>query len=115
MAQKKYQKKLLAKSLVDDSWTLQDVLRMMEGGNHKLIQHMPNLNNAKGITLDKSSVMNPGFFASDGLTPEAAEENDRATSKGFDARYDTKAAGTYRKMISQRVTQVLGMHGNLKV
>jgi len=122
MAQKKYQKKLLAKSLVDDSWTLQDVLRMTEGGNHKLIQHMTkNLNDAKGITFDESGLFSKciALDISSGLIPKDIDENERdadnVSPKVFDAKYDTKSAGTYRKMISQRVAQVLGMHGDLKM
>jgi len=115
MAQKKYWKKLLIKSLVDDSWTLQDVLRMTEGGNHKLIQHMTK------NPLDESGLFSK-FIAVDkssGLIPTDIDKNerdaDKVSPKVFDAKYDTKSAGTYRQMISQRVAQILDMHGDLKV
>ena len=79
-------------AFTDDTWVLEDVFMMIEGGNGKFTTYMSQYH--KDVLFD-------------GDDPNSKQE----FLKGIDARYSTKAVQTYAKVLLKCTKKVLDKHG----
>lgn len=94
------------KSLTEGEWSLIDVIRMLEGGNHKFLTYVDD----KTFHQQRSSKEIPCLLGSTSIV-KASQGADSAYNAAYDSKYKSKRVAAYRKAISLSVEKISALHG----